>query len=55
VVDRARLEAVRPDHEGQHDHPLHRLLARLDLAEVAPSGREHRDIDTWADLRDLAE
>ena len=53
VVDRERLEAVRPDHEGQHDHPLQPLLARLDLVEVAPAGREHRDIDTWADLRDL--
>lgn len=52
VVDRDRLEAVRPDHEGQHNHPLHRLLTRLDLAEVPATGREHRDIDTWADLRD---
>lgn len=55
VVDRTRLDAVRPDHEGQHNHPLHRLLARLDLAEVAATGLEHRDIDTWADLRDLAD
>ena len=55
VVDRARLEEVRPDHEGQHDHPLHRLLTRLDLAEVHPHGQEHRDIDTWSDLRDLAD
>lgn len=55
VVNRERLEAVRPDHEGQHHHALHRLLAPLDLAEVAAHGREHRDIDTWADLRDLAE
>lgn len=54
VVSRDRLQAERPDHEAQHDHPLHRLLARLDLAEVAATGREHRDIDTWADLRDLA-
>ena len=34
--------------------PLHRLLADLDLADVAPDGDEHRDVDTWADLRDLA-
>lgn len=53
VVDRARLEAVRPDHEAQHDHALHPLLARLDLADVAAAGAEHRDIDTWEDLRDL--
>lgn len=53
VVDRERLEAVRPDHEGQHGHPVHRLLARLDLAEVAATGLEHRDVDTWSDLSDL--
>ncbi|WP_148616123.1 molybdenum cofactor guanylyltransferase [Nocardioides rubriscoriae] len=52
VVERDRLEAVRPDHEGQHNHPLHRLLARLDLVEVPAEGREHRDIDTWSDLRE---
>ena len=55
VVQRARLDDVRPDHEGQHNHALHRLLARLDLAEVAAAGREHRDIDTWADLRDAGD
>jgi molybdopterin-guanine dinucleotide biosynthesis protein A len=53
VVDRERLQAVRPDHEAQHDHALHPLLARLDLADVPASGAEHRDIDTWEDLRDL--
>ncbi|WP_121257563.1 molybdenum cofactor guanylyltransferase [Nocardioides ferulae] len=53
VVDRGRLDAVRPDREGQHGMPLHRLLAGLDLAEVAAAGREHRDVDTWTDLRDL--
>ena len=55
VVQRARLDDARPDHEGQHNHALHRLLARLDLAEVAAAGREHRDIDTWADLRDAGD
>ncbi|WP_139979556.1 molybdenum cofactor guanylyltransferase [Nocardioides litoris] len=55
VVDRERLEAVRPDREAQHGHAVHRLLARLDLAEVAAIGEEHRDVDTWADLRDIAE
>ncbi len=54
VVDRARLEAVRPDHEGQHDMSLRRLLAPLHLVEVAAVGDEHRDVDTWTDLRDLA-
>lgn len=54
VLDVARLDAVRPDHEGQHDLALHRLLAPLDLVEVPAEGEEHRDIDTWRDLRDLS-
>jgi molybdopterin-guanine dinucleotide biosynthesis protein A len=53
VVDPARLDAVRPDHEEQHNLPLNRLLAPLDLAEVPSTGAEHRDVDTWADLRDV--
>jgi molybdopterin-guanine dinucleotide biosynthesis protein A len=53
VVDPVRLDAVRPGLEDQHDLPLHRLLEPLDLAEVPSSGAEHRDVDTWADLRDL--
>lgn len=53
VLDAGRLDAVRPDHEAQHGAALHRLLAPLDLAEVPAEGREHRDLDTWADLRDL--
>jgi hypothetical protein len=32
---------------------VHRLLADLDLAEVPPVGDEGRDVDSWADLRDL--
>ena len=53
VVVAARLDAVRPDVEDQHGLPMHRLLAGLDLAAVAPVGDEGRDVDTWADLRDL--
>jgi hypothetical protein len=53
VLDVARLDAVRPGLEEQHGLPLHRLLAPLDLVEVAAEGREHRDVDTWADVRDL--
>jgi hypothetical protein len=53
VLDVARLDAERPDHEGQHGMALHRLLSGLDLVDVAPEGEEGRDIDTWADLRDL--
>ena len=52
VLDVARLDAVRPGIE-QHNLALHRLLASLDLTEVPAEGREHRDIDTWADVRDL--
>jgi molybdopterin-guanine dinucleotide biosynthesis protein A len=54
VLDVARLDAVRPTLEEQHNLPLHRLLAPLDLSEVAAEGREHRDVDTWADVRDLS-
>ena len=53
VLDAARLDDVRPDLEGQHGMALHRLLAPLDLAEVASTGDEAVDIDSWADLRDL--
>ncbi|MCD4523596.1 molybdenum cofactor guanylyltransferase [Nocardioides sp. cx-173] len=49
-----RLDAVRPGQEEQHDLALHRLLSRLHLAAVPAVGEEHRDIDTWADLRDFA-
>ena len=51
VVDRERLEAVRPDHEAQHGMALRELLGRLDLTEVGALGDEHRDVDTWRDLR----
>ena len=53
VLDVDRLDAVRPGHEEQHNLALHRLLEPLDLVEVAAEGREHRDVDTWTDVRDL--
>jgi molybdopterin-guanine dinucleotide biosynthesis protein A len=53
VLRADRLVAVRPDPEGQHGMSMRRLLAGLDLADVAPEGDEGRDVDTWADLRDL--
>jgi hypothetical protein len=53
VLDAGRLGAVRPDHEDQHGMPMHRLLADLDVVDVAPAGEEGRDVDTWADLREL--
>lgn len=54
VVETARLDAVRPDREGQHGLPVRALLEQVDLVEVAPVGDEARDIDTWSDLRDIA-
>jgi len=54
VLRTESLDAVRPDHEAQHDLPLRRLLYGLDLADVLATGREHRDIDTWSDVRDLS-
>ena len=53
VLDAGRLDAVRPDVEAQHDMALRALLADLDLALVPPVGDEGRDVDSWADLRDL--
>ncbi len=53
VLDRARLDAVAPDREARHGLALGRLLAPLDLAAVPATGDEHRDVDTWSDLRDL--
>jgi molybdopterin-guanine dinucleotide biosynthesis protein A len=47
------LQRVRPDHEAQHGMALHRLLDGLDLVDIAPEADEGRDVDTWADLRDL--
>jgi molybdopterin-guanine dinucleotide biosynthesis protein A len=53
VLDLVALDRVRPgDVSGL---PLHRLLAPLDLAAVASEPGEARDVDTWADLRDLGE
>lgn len=54
VAKVAAVDAVRPDHEAQHGAALQPLLARLDLADVVSVGDEHRDVDTWADLRDLS-
>lgn len=55
VLDPARLAAVRPDREGQHGMAMRDLLGDLDLAAVPARGQEHRDVDTWRDLLDLAE
>lgn len=55
VLRADRLDAVRPPRGEEHGMALHRLLARLDLVEVPAEAGEHRDVDTWADLRDLAD
>ena len=54
VVTATGLDAVRPGHEEQHGAALQPLLTRLDLAEVPAVDQEHRDVDTWEDLRDLS-
>jgi len=54
VLDATALAGVRPDLEGQHGMALHRLLSPLRLVEVASTGDEAVDIDSWADLRDVA-
>ena len=53
VLQADSLQRVRPDHEGQHGMALHRLLEGLDLADIPPEADEGRDVDSWADLRDL--
>ena len=55
VVDTARLDQVRPDREGQHGHPLWPMLEPLDMVVVPALAQEHRDVDTWTDLRDLGD
>ncbi|KQZ76354.1 molybdenum cofactor guanylyltransferase [Nocardioides sp. Root151] len=54
VLRADRLRAVRPAYGEEHGMPLHRLLDGLDLVDVPALGAEARDIDSWADLRDLA-
>lgn len=54
VVETARLDAVRPDREAQHELAIRALLEGLDLVDVPSLGSEARDVDTWSDLRDLA-
>jgi len=53
IVSLAALDAAAPPAGQRNGLPVHRLLAALDLADVAAEGDESRDVDTWADLRDL--
>ena len=47
------LAAAGPSYEDRHGLPVHRLVGGLRLVEVSAVGDETRDVDTWADLRDL--
>ncbi|KAA1422120.1 molybdenum cofactor guanylyltransferase [Nocardioides humilatus] len=55
IVASDALDRVRPDRESAHGHALWPMLDQLDLVVVEALAREHRDIDTWTDLRDLAD
>lgn len=48
------LHATRPeDPQAEHGLPVRSLVDGLRLVEVPVVGDEARDVDTWADLRDL--
>ena len=50
------LQRVRPARrEDEHGLPFHRLVGRLRTVEVPEVASETRDVDTWADLRELRE
>jgi molybdopterin-guanine dinucleotide biosynthesis protein A len=50
------LQAARPDaREAEHGLSIRRLMLPLRIVGVPTSGSEARDVDTWADLRDLRE
>ena len=53
ALDVGALRAAASTCQVWHGLPLRDLLAPLDLVEVAATGDEGRDVDTWADLRDL--
>jgi molybdopterin-guanine dinucleotide biosynthesis protein A len=56
VYRRTALAAARPaELEEQHGLPMRRLIGEMRLAEVPAVGDEARDVDTWEDLRTLAE
>lgn len=49
------LLAAAPPPEGRRGLPMHRLVGDLRLVEVPAVDSEARDVDSWQDLRDLAE
>lgn len=56
VYRHSSLTATRPtNREEEHGLSMHRLVAGLRVAEVPAEGDEARDVDTWEDLRDIAD
>lgn len=51
----AALDRSRPSYEDEHGLSMRELVGGLHLEHVPAFGPETRDIDTWADLRDLRE
>jgi len=48
------LQSARPsEREAEHGLPVRRLLLPLRIVGVPAVAQEARDVDTWADLRDL--
>ena len=55
VYRRVCLQSARPgDRSAAHGLPMHALVGDLRIVEVPVVGEEARDVDTWADLRDLS-
>ncbi|CAN5128072.1 molybdenum cofactor guanylyltransferase [soil metagenome] len=50
----ALLAARPPRHTQEHGLAMRSLIAELNIADVPVVGDEARDVDTWADLRDLS-
>ena len=56
VVDTARLDQVRAGLGGPARPPVcGRCSTPLDLVVVPALAQEHRDVDSWTDLRDLGD
>ena len=53
VLDTAAAQRQRPPAGDEFGMPMHRLLDGLDLVDIPALDHEHRDVDSWSDLRDL--
>jgi molybdopterin-guanine dinucleotide biosynthesis protein A len=51
----ASVLAAAPPLEERTGLPMHRLVGHLRLVEVRAVGEEARDVDSWQDLRELAD